>query len=158
MESRNAPGPSESGPEWPPAVAGKSRGKGDRRKRCCHASRFALISHQTPCGSYSILTSPPSSCARPRSMSREPNPFRRGGTTGGPSFSVGKRAVLHGIRRELVERHADRQGHLGRKPHGRPVDRKTGRIGITVGNYRLCSDVAEIGTLPAFISQDVVRA
>lgn len=49
--------------------------------------RRALISHQTPAGRYSILASPPSSCAKPRSINREPNPLRRGTLTAGPSAS-----------------------------------------------------------------------
>src|ERR1700728_1412386 len=74
------------------------------------------------------------------------------------AFFVRKRAVLDGVGRKLMQRHANRQGHLCGEPHVRPADRKAGRIGVTVGNDRLCSDVAEIGTLPAFVGQDVMGA
>ena len=89
---------------------------------------------------------PSSSFARPRSITREPNPFRDGGVTGGPSFSrqcsisrrplgvgsivhsiridpfvIGKRTVFHGIGREFVERDAKGQGRFGGKRMFSPV-------------------------------------
>src|SRR5215211_7529110 len=42
----------------------------------------------TPSGGYSIVADPPFSAARLRSISREPNPRRVGGRTGGPPRSI----------------------------------------------------------------------
>jgi hypothetical protein len=51
------------------------------------SGRGTSIRHTTPADSYRASTSPPSSRARLRVISRDPNPVRVGSTTGGPPFS-----------------------------------------------------------------------
>lgn len=57
-------------------------------QRSCVSGNEASISHTTPLGGYETCAEPRSSPASPRSISREPNPLRDGGTTGGPFFST----------------------------------------------------------------------
>jgi hypothetical protein len=59
--------------------------------------RGASTEHVTPVGANSICTSPPSSWARLRSMSRVPKPRRAGSRTGGPSASSQVRRSLDGV-------------------------------------------------------------
>ncbi len=120
---------------------------------------------------------PSSSWVRPRSITREPNPFRDGGVTGGPSFSchdrisrsalrcrldrpvdpdrtlvIGKRTVFHGVGCEFIERDAKCQGRICREADVLAGDHQALRP--TVRNaerlHGLVDHIEQPGAVPIF--------